>query len=154
MTPVQLLVRHADAGDRAAWRGDDRDRPLSPRGWRQAEAVVVQLADHPIERILSSPLTRCVQTVEPLATTRGLTIEEEDALAEGMPLDVVQRLLRRLGDTSAVLCTHGDVIELLVTDLAHRGVVAEDALRWRKGSTWVLEGAPEIHRARYLPPPV
>ncbi|MFW6010105.1 MAG: pantoate--beta-alanine ligase, partial [Actinomycetota bacterium] len=34
-----LLVRHADAGDRAAWTGDDRARPLSATGREQALAI-------------------------------------------------------------------------------------------------------------------
>ena len=148
-----LLLRHAHAGDRAQWRGDDRTRPLSDRGQHQAEALVDGYAPHPVERILSSPLTRCVQTVEPLAAARNLDVEEEDSLAEGAPLDAVHRLLRRIGDTPAVLCSHGDVIAAFMTDLRHREVVRCQDLRWQKASTWVLDGAPDITDAAYLPPP-
>lgn len=147
------LLRHAHAGDRSRWVGDDRIRPLSDKGWRQAEAVIAQYAGHPVERVLTSPLTRCVQTVEPLAADRNLDIEEEEALAEGAPLEAFQRLARRLGDTPAVLCSHGDVISAAITDLHHRGVVGSDELRWKKGSTWILQGTPEISAATYLAPP-
>ena len=41
------LVRHAKAGDRASWPGDDFLRPLSRRGQIQAEALVEQFADLP-----------------------------------------------------------------------------------------------------------
>ncbi|TVR37475.1 MAG: phosphoglycerate mutase family protein [Nitriliruptor sp.] len=148
-----LVLRHAHAGARSDWTGDDAVRPLSERGWRQANGVVEQYTDRPVERILSSPLTRCVQTVEPLADARGLRIEQEDAIAEGATLDAVTRLLRDLDSAHAVLCSHGDVIELLLTDLHHRGVTFTDPLRWQKGSTWVLDGGAEPVTAAYLPPP-
>ncbi len=49
------LVRHAKAGDRQAWPGDDLSRPLSKTGRRQAKALVRVLSGRMIERILSSP---------------------------------------------------------------------------------------------------
>lgn len=148
-----LLLRHAHAGDRTHGQGDDRRRGLSARGRRQASAVVGRYADRPLDRILTSPLTRCIQTVEPLAAARGLPIEEVDELAEGTPLDPVDRLLRDLGTTDALLCTHGDVIELVVTDLAHRGVRFADPRRWPKASTWVVDDGRQPAQAAYLPPP-
>lgn len=148
-----LLLRHAHAGDRSRWDGDDRIRPLSDRGHQQASALVDTFAPYPVERIVSSPLRRCVQTVEPLAHARGVDVEEDDALAEGASLDRVQRLLRDVADLPTVLCSHGDVIAAVVTDLYHREVVGTERLRWSKGSTWVLEGAPDIARAAYVPPP-
>jgi broad specificity phosphatase PhoE len=153
-----LLIRHAHAGDRSRWDGDDRLRPLSDRGHQQASAIVDTFATYPVERILSSPLRRCVQTVEPLADAYGLDIEEEDALVEGASLDRAQRLLREVGSLPTVLCSHGDVIAAVITDLYHREVVGTEQLRWAKGSTWVLERAPEtsgpeIARAAYVPPP-
>lgn len=151
-----LLLRHAHAGDRDRWEGDDRVRPLDDRGVHQARALVEAYAGRRIERILASPWTRCVQTVEPLAAALHLDVEVEDTLGEGTPLDVAQRLLRRVHDDAAVLCTHGDVIAAVVTDLAHREVVRSDALRWQKGSTWVLDGIDPSGRpddATYLPPP-
>lgn len=148
-----LLLRHAHAGDRAQWHGDDRQRPLSEQGRDQATALVARYTDRDLARILTSPLTRCVQTVESLAATRGIAIEEVDELAEGAPVDTVTRLLRDLAATDAVLCTHGDVIELVLTDLAHRGVAFDDPRQWPKASTWVIDDGREPARAAYLPPP-
>jgi broad specificity phosphatase PhoE len=148
-----LLLRHAHAGDRSRWDGNDRERPLSDRGLRQAAALVELYREHPLERILTSPYARCVETVEPLATARGLDIEEEDALAEGAPLDLVEQLIRRLGGGPSVLCSHGDVVGMLIEDLHRREVATPLPLRWQKGSTWILEGAPDVRRAVYLPPP-
>jgi 8-oxo-dGTP diphosphatase len=145
-----LLIRHAKAGVRERWQGDDRLRPLTRSGRRQSEALVEQLAEHPIGRILSSPYVRCVQTVEPLAAARGLPVEETEALAEGAGTGPLQRLLGEVGD--AALCTHGDVVQEFVERLHHRGVAVDGGLA--KGSTWVLEVIHgEVVAARYLPPP-
>jgi phosphohistidine phosphatase SixA len=149
-----LVLRHTHAGDRATWHGDDRLRPVSEEGERQARALVGLLAGYPLDRILTSPYVRCVQSVEPLAAARGLEVEEEDLLAEGAPLDLVQRLLHQLAGDHAVLCSHGDVIGAIVTDLAHGGVdLGPCPPRWPKASTWVLDGDPLAPRANYLPPP-
>jgi hypothetical protein len=61
------LVRHARAGDRSRWTGDDWLRPLSVRGHRQAYLLIKLLADAKFDRILSSPYVRCMQTVVPIA---------------------------------------------------------------------------------------
>jgi 8-oxo-dGTP diphosphatase len=145
-----LLVRHAEAGSRERWREDDRLRPLTRRGWRQAEALAEQLHDTPLTRILSSPYVRCVQTVEPLAAARGLTIEPTDDLAEGAGHRPVLRLLDEVA--GAALCTHGDVLQDVLEWLERRGVVLDGGMA--KGSTWVLDTVHgEVVAARYLPPP-
>ena len=77
------LVRHAKAGSRSSWDGDDRLRPLTKMGRREAEGIADLLRDAPLERVLSSPYVRCTETVAPLAARRGLEVEEHDALAEG-----------------------------------------------------------------------
>jgi broad specificity phosphatase PhoE len=149
-----LLVRHTHAGDRAAWDGDDRRRPVSDRGAEQAEALVDLLASYPVERVLSSPYVRCVQSVAPLAAARSLEVEEEDLLAEGAPLDLVRQLLRRSAAQDVVLCSHGDVIGAVVSDLARRGVdLGPAGATWEKASTWILDGDPLHPLASYLPPP-
>lgn len=135
-----LLVRHASAGERGARSGDDRLRPLDERGRRQARALAEGLRQFAPERILSSPYVRCVQTVEPLAAALSLPVEETESLAEGAGRDGFLSRVRDLEGATAVLCTHGDVIEELL------GREAE------KGSVWVLEldGA-EVAPREYLP---
>ena len=78
-----FLVRHAHAGDRERWEGDDRVRPLSKKGWQQAQGLVQELRKETVSALVSSPYVRCVQTLEPLAQARGLSIEEDQRLAEG-----------------------------------------------------------------------
>ncbi len=148
-TAAVLLVRHADAGDRHRWEGDDRLRPLSETGWRQAQALVDRLDGYAVARVLSSPYIRCVQTVEPLARDRGLEVEVSAALAAGAPHDAVRALLADITGTAAVACTHGDVAGDVLAMVGRRGAPCA------KGSVWVLEAdAGRLAAARYLSPPV
>jgi phosphohistidine phosphatase SixA len=119
-----ILIRHASAGDRESWRGDDRLRPLDERGWRQAEGLVSALADYEIERVLSSAALRCVQTVEPLASHLGVEIEERPELMEGASGEQALTLVGNLDRTAAALCTHGDIVYELLGDGLKKGAAA------------------------------
>jgi hypothetical protein len=105
-----LLVRHAWAGERAEWEGDDRLRPLDERGLRQAEELVELLACYEIDRIVSSPYVRCVQTVEPLARERGLSVETREELSEELQGIAGVRLVLSVEPNTAVSC-HGGLSE-------------------------------------------
>jgi 8-oxo-dGTP pyrophosphatase MutT (NUDIX family)/phosphohistidine phosphatase SixA len=149
------LVRHAKAGSRARWSEDDRLRPLSKAGRRQADALVTAFRGLDVERIVSSPYARCVQTVRPLALDRGLPVETSEALAEGSPLEQALALLEQAVRTPTVFCTHGDVVPAVVLHVAERGAELEGERDWKKGSVWVLERRDgSVVRARYIPPPV
>jgi 8-oxo-(d)GTP phosphatase len=126
--PPLLVIRHATAGHRGDWPGDDSLRPLDERGWRQAAALVDQLAPFAIERIVSSPFVRCVQSVEPLAAARGLEIEIVDEVAEGVDPGRVRALLDRLAGTATAACGHGPEIHPLFG-------------KTKKGATIVVEAA-------------
>lgn len=147
------LVRHAKAGDRHRWSGPDELRPLSPAGQRQAAGLVELLGRHARGPILSSPSLRCVQTVEPLARDRGLTVATIPQLAEGTSFVDVLELLAGLPD-GAVLCSHGDLIPDVVDALCRRGMEVRGQPDWRKGATWVLERRDGSFVAGHaLPPP-
>jgi 8-oxo-(d)GTP phosphatase len=148
------LVRHARAGSRDKWQGDDALRPLSKAGRRQAEALVTTFRGMEVARIVSSPSVRCVQTVRPLALDRGLPVETSDALAEGADLGDAMAQLAELTPTPTVLCSHGDVIPALVLHLVDRGATIVGERDWKKGSTWMLEREDgRVVRASYVPPP-
>jgi 8-oxo-dGTP diphosphatase len=149
------LVRHAKAGERRAWSGADELRPLSLRGHTQARGLLDVLADARFERVLSSPYVRCMESVVPLASMRRMAIEPADALAEGASLDEVLALVRKHAGTSVVMCTHGDVMPMLLEYYAGRGVDIGPAPQCPKGCTWVLEtdATNEVRAARYIPPP-
>lgn len=151
-TPV-YLVRHAKAGHRETWDGEDELRPLTEKGWRQARALVDLFADHPFTLLLSSPYVRCVQTLEPLAEARGLSVEPADGLAEGASTDATLSLV--LGaDTPMVLCTHGDIMQNVLDAMVERDVRLDSPLELGKGSTWIIDVADgAIAGARYIAPP-
>jgi broad specificity phosphatase PhoE len=148
------VVRHADAGSRSEWHGPDLTRPLSERGARQAAGLADQLADSGATRLLASPYTRCVQTLEPLAARLDLTVEPDDRLAEGAGARRALDLADELRKVPAVVCSHGDVIPDLLEALLQDGLKLRDELRWQKASTWVLSrDGGRLAKARYLPPP-
>ena len=151
-----MLVRHAHANARKEWSGDDRLRPLSVHGRRQAERLIdVAGSFERPSRVLSSPYLRCLQTMEPLAQANHVSVEASEELSEGQSCAAVS-LVRALAGDNVALCTHGDVIaEILVT------LADEDRLdlglnpRQAKGSIWVLDGQDGFFTsAQYFPPAV
>ncbi len=147
-----LLVRHADAGDRTAWTGDDLARPLSASGRAQSRALAELLSDRPLTTILSGPAKRCVTTVEPLAAALGLPVQVEDALDEGTSFEDLDELLTRVGSRDALLCSHADVIGAALTALWRRGHLAERP-NARKVVTWVVDSWPDPARIEELDAP-
>ena len=149
------LIRHAKAGDRDTWLDDDRLRPLSGRGHRQARELIEILRDTTFERVLSSPFVRCMETVVPIAGVRGRPVEPIEALAEGARLDDALALVQKHATAGALMCTHGDVMPMLLDHYAAAGVDMPSAREWPKGCTWVLEtdGTGDVVRARYIPAP-
>ncbi len=148
------LVRHGRAGARDKWRGEDELRPLSKAGRRQAEALARAFRGVELERVISSPYVRCVQTVRPLALDHGLPVETSAALVEGASLEEALVLIADVADTRTVLCSHGDVIPAVVLHLADRGTALLGDRDWKKGSTWALERKDgHFSSATYWPPP-
>jgi phosphohistidine phosphatase SixA len=133
------VVRHAKAGDRAEWEGDDRLRPLTKSGRRQADELAAWLKKEAIGAILSSRYVRCLQTVEPLAEEHKLPIEPRKDLEEGAGGESVLRLVSAFKGRNVVLCTHGDVVEELLEHLIAKGLVSRARAQLEKGSTWILD---------------
>jgi len=151
------LVRHAKAGDRSSWSGDDRARPLTGKGRRQAVKVCDQLFPlvslHPEALLISSPYTRCMQTLEPLAAQLRSAVSADGRLAEGYDRDGALELIASVPNGS-VLCSHGDVIPDVMAALQRRTTTILGAPDWRKGTVWVLarEGC-DVVEASCWPPP-
>lgn len=133
------LIRHAQAGDRTSDQRD-RYRPLTPEGHHRAEELATMLAGQGITRVLTSPATRCIQTVAPLARALSLELEEEPELWEGTPTPAVLARLEQASGSAGVLaaCSHGDVIPEVVETVARSGA-AVSGRGCAKGSVWVLE---------------
>ena len=150
---IVYLVRHAKAGERRTWEGDDMARPLSKHGWRQAEALGKRLAGKGVSTLYSSPYVRCVQTLEPLAGRIDAAVLEEDRLLEGERFEGVLDLLAEVPEGS-VLCSHGDIIPDTISALRRRGMEVQTPADWRKASVWVLRRkGSRITKGKVWPPP-
>ena len=163
------LVRHAHAVARDAWAGSDRDRPLTERGVKEAEAIARRFDAAPPGApahkhgaresrptlLMSSGAERCLATLQPLAMACGLPVVTADYLSEGSDAPDLVLQLKELAVAGGVpvLCTHGDVIWGLVDLLQGAGTRFSGSLEVRKASILVLEvDSGSIDSARYIPP--
>jgi 8-oxo-dGTP diphosphatase len=138
-----LLLRHASAGARLSSPAIDRFRQLDHDGRAQARDLTWTLANREIERIVTSPLARCVETVVPIAERRQLVVERRIEFLPEAQLEAILQLLGELPDATLV-CTHREVI----LQLFEGGVTCE------KAGTWVLERVGALFSpTEYLAPP-
>ncbi|MGE3285959.1 MAG: NUDIX domain-containing protein [Pseudonocardia sp.] len=145
---VVLLVRHAKAGNRLRWEGDDDLRPLSGAGHEQAEQLADLLPLFRPERLFSAPPLRCVDTFGPTASRLGMEVALEPLLGEDGYWDEPAAGLARLRELAAAggvtaVCSQGGVIPDVVGELAEeagarRLGIDPDDVPAKKGSTWVL----------------
>lgn len=169
------LVRHAKAQSRDQWWGKpDRQRPLTKQGMTQAKMLAAELSELPITRIITSPFTRCVQTVEPLAARLNMEIEYADALGEapgvpvldggdtwvasawlgGRALALIDELVAENPGGHAVLCSHGDVVPSVMAALAGRDDLPVTDVHLKKGARFHLTfKGPKCVAAEAVPPP-
>ncbi len=152
-----ILVRHASAGRKADWPGDDESRPLDEQGAADARALARLLACFaPTARVISSPALRCIETVRPFAAGFGGTLEAEARLAppgrsagfstRTDPADSLQRLLSDLvaDRRPAILCVHRENLPGALAAVcsalgAPTAVPADPSLS--KGGFWVAHAA-------------
>jgi phosphohistidine phosphatase len=102
------LLRHAHAGDSAKWDGPDSERPLSPKGRRQAERLGAFLAERGFapDAIVTSPKVRARQTAQLVADALGIASAVDDRLGGPLDPDDVGDIAERAGGTSVVLVGH------------------------------------------------
>jgi phosphohistidine phosphatase len=136
-----LLVRHAIAEDAPAFRGADRDRPLSEEGRRRfrrgAEAIAAQVPE--LALVATSPLVRARQTAEMIvAASPRAGLDELGALAPGGEAREVLTWLSGRRDAAAVaLVGHEpDLSRLEGLLLAGRGRTLAE---FRKGGAALLD---------------
>jgi probable phosphomutase (TIGR03848 family) len=82
MTTVFVIRHGLTAQTGRILYGQTRGIGLDERGRAQADALVRRFAPVRLTAIYSSPLERCVQTVEPLAASTRLTVVGRDDLIE------------------------------------------------------------------------
>jgi exopolyphosphatase/guanosine-5'-triphosphate,3'-diphosphate pyrophosphatase len=148
------LVRHARAVANDEWEGEDLLRPLTERGFSEAEALAKHFAENPPARIVSAPELRCQQTLEALAIESNCPIEVDDRLAVGEGVRQVLELFPSGDNGGAVLlCTHAQLIASTLSTLELADAARGERVRCKKGSVWTLEGGGAgPTRANYFEP--
>jgi phosphohistidine phosphatase len=127
-----FLLRHADAGDPAAWQGDDADRPLSEKGELQAERLGSFLASvgFRADVLISSPKVRARRTAEIVGDAIGAGVRLDERLAGGFDPETVDAIVAEAGDPNrVVLAGHDPDFSQLLGWLA-----GTDGLTMKKGA--------------------
>lgn len=70
------IIRHCEA------EGQSSNSPLTERGFTQANNLSNFLSDIKVDRIISSPFLRAIQTIEPFAKNKNIEIEIDSRLTE------------------------------------------------------------------------
>lgn len=82
VTSTTVLLRHAQAVERARWHGCEADRPLTRQGGAQAVDLIPILASFGVQAVHSSPWLRCTQTVLPYAAVGDTRFHLDGFLTE------------------------------------------------------------------------
>ncbi len=153
------LLRHAHAGDPAAWPGPDDRRPLSAKGRAQAERLGAFLASVGFapDVLITSPMLRAVETAEIVGEALGRPVRADPRLAGPLSPATVDAILEAAASpVRAVLVGHDPDFSDLFADLVG-GTGGGAGLRLRKGAIACLatdrplrDGAAEL---RWLLPP-
>lgn len=118
-TRAFVLVRHARAKRRKAWKRADIKRPLTSQGRERAEQLVPFFAAFGVKHVASSPAERCMATVRPYAEATGITAKTYKQLAEpehaSKPLATASTMVNLLGkQVSGVVCVHRPTLPTIV----------------------------------------
>jgi 8-oxo-dGTP pyrophosphatase MutT (NUDIX family)/phosphohistidine phosphatase SixA len=118
-TATCILLRHASAGRKSHWPGDDLLRPLDSAGRADAEMLADVLACYAPQRVISSATERCLGTVRPYAERIGVAIEAEPAFTMPGDGDRAAAARRRMtgliaGAGSTVVCAHRENLPVLL----------------------------------------
>jgi 8-oxo-dGTP diphosphatase len=137
-----ILLRHAKATPRNQWPKDEAHRPLLPIGEDQARAIVPILSAYGIKKVVSSPWSRCANTVMPYVRKKGLKLIERGQLTEFGNENGPQRTAKTVEKllatgSAAVLCSHRPALPTILDTISKNATPAQEIL---------------IHEARALEP--
>ena len=106
-----VILRHTSATPRASWAGEEAKRPLLPEGRQQAKRLVNLLDAYGPKRLVTSPWTRCQQTVSPYSKKTKRTLIERSQLTELANERGPRKTKNVIEDTfgqtkNALICSH------------------------------------------------
>jgi 8-oxo-(d)GTP phosphatase len=142
-----VVLRHASAGGKDTWKGDDLDRPLDADGAAESDLLARLLGCYGTCRVISSAAERCVATVRPYAALTGAKLEVEPALTVGAfeddPKAGPALVAAAVGaGRPTVICAHRENIPPLLAAASEAlGAAPPDGSALRKAGFWVLHSA-------------
>lgn len=161
-----ILVRHARAGDRNKWKGEDARRPLDKKGLLQAEYLAPQLRAFGANAVVSAEPDRCVQTLTPLAEGLGTKAVVDHTIGDMGALDSPKSAVATLksfveggepvpGGKITALSSQGAAIPLMLERITKGTPFAHTDFDTKKGGQWTLTFAEgNLIGLDYLPSPL
>jgi 8-oxo-dGTP diphosphatase len=146
-TDTLIIVRHTKALERGDWDDDDSKRTLDERGLTQSKQLIQHLEPFGIDEIYSSDYIRCVQTVTPLAQSRGLKITEIPNLNEANFEFDPERAISfanavKQDEKNILICSHNPVIPTMLRGILNTKLKNKDLIKLEPGDAWI------VHRVR------
>ena len=146
-TDTLIILRHTKALERGDWDDDDSKRTLDERGFAQSEKLIQHLEPFGIGEIYSSDYIRCVQTVTPLAQSRGLKITEIPNLNEANFEFDPERAISfanavKQDEKNILICSHNPVIPTMLRGILNTKLKNKDLIKLEPGDAWI------VHRVR------
>jgi 8-oxo-dGTP diphosphatase len=146
-TDTLIIVRHTKALERGDWDDDDSKRTLDERGLTQSEQLIQHLEPFGIDEIYTSDYIRCVQTVTPLAQSRGLKITEIPNLNEANFEFDPERAISfanavKQDEKNILICSHNPVIPTMLRGILNTKLKNKDLIKLEPGDAWI------VHRVR------
>lgn len=124
-TRALIIIRHAKATPRSEWKGSEAKRPLLPEGKAQAKRLVSILNAYSPKLLVTSPWSRCDQTIEPFAKFykrkiiyRSQLTELSSVLSPRKTISAVESLFE--STKSALICSHRPALPTITKTLANR----------------------------------
>ncbi len=142
-----ILLRHASAGSKRTWPGEDLDRPLDVGGAADAGRLAELLSCFGSCRVISSAAERCVATVRPYAALTGAVIEIDADFTVPHPGGVSPDQPKRAGQIvddgqPAIICAHGENLQRILQVVCDRlGAEIPAGPPLPKAAWWALHAA-------------
>jgi 8-oxo-dGTP diphosphatase len=132
-TRALVILRHAKATPRDEWKGPEAKRPLLAEGKQQAKRLVPLLSAYGPKRIVTSPWTRCDQTVQPYAKAikqpailRSQLTELTNTLSPRKTIGAVEDVFET--KKSVLICSHRPALPTILKTLSTRATAEVKSL--------------------------
>ena len=142
-TDTLIILRHAKALERGDWDEPDSQRTLNEVGFDQAQLLIKHLEPFAIDEVYTSDYTRCMQTVTPLAHTRGLSITGVPSLNEQIFEEDPSRAVAfanalKQDEKNILICSHNPVIPTMLRGILNTKLKNKDLIKLEPGDAWIV----------------